>query len=207
MTSFRDFQRYVGPLVCFTKEQAYILCPTLGKNALTRWQQAGYITKLRKGLYLFDDYQHTPNVNHYLACKIINPSYISLHSALSFYGMIPEAVTITTSVTTLHKYEIDTDCGRFSYRQVSEHLFFGYKPFVFLQYQSFFIATPEKALIDLLYLYPQYDTIEAISELRLDDDFMQTQFNFARMKQYLIQIDSPTLTQRCQLLTTLYGTI
>lgn len=67
------------------------------------------------------------------------------------------------------------------------------------------LATPEKALIDLLYLYPQYSTEEEMRELRLDEDFMQNELDKERLTEYTSRIDSPVLTKRVKLMLKTYG--
>jgi predicted transcriptional regulator of viral defense system len=86
------------------------------------------------------------------------PSYISLHSALAFYDMIPEAVVRMTAVSTLKKASFENAFGIFTYQQIAPDLFFGYDVKPFSDGQSLLLAQPEKALLDLLYLYPFYNT-------------------------------------------------
>jgi hypothetical protein len=66
-------------------------------------------------------------------------------------------------------------------------------------------ATPEKALLDLLYLNPYYKTEQDMVELRLDEDFMQSDFNLERLHDYLSRIGSKALTQRVKRLLKAYG--
>ena len=66
------------------------------------------------------------------------------------------------------------------------------------------LATPEKALIDLLYLYPQYSTEEEMRELRLDEDFMQNELDKERLTEYTSRIGSPVLTKRVKLMLKTY---
>lgn len=89
-----------------------------------------------------------------IANVIYSPSYVSLHYTLCFYEMIPEAVTTITSVTTLKTCRFDNRFGTFVYQTVKPSFFFGYEPMVGRDGKGFFMATPEKALLDLLYLYP-----------------------------------------------------
>lgn len=56
---------------------------------------------LRNEYYAFPEFRQFPEASRYVANLIYSPSYISLHSALEFYGMIPEEVVQITSVTTL----------------------------------------------------------------------------------------------------------
>ena len=65
-------------------------------------------------------------------------------------------------------------------------------------------ATPEKALLDLLYLNPYYKTEQDMEELRLDEDFMQNEFNKERLIDYLSKIGSKALEQRIGRLLKVY---
>ena len=69
---------------------------------------------------------------------------------------------------------------------------------------SYLMATPEKALVDLLYLHPFYKTAEDMEQIRLDDWFMSDDLNRERLDGYLKQIDSPSLTQRMNTLLKIY---
>ncbi len=111
--------------------------------------------------------------------RIYNPSYISLHSALAFYGLIPEAVVQITSVTSLKTDVFKNGFGEYSYKSVREGLMFGYVPLPLADGRTTAYATREKALLDLLYLYPFYDTERELSELRLDGDVLNEDLNRA----------------------------
>ena len=67
------------------------------------------------------------------------------------------------------------------------------------------LTTPEKALIDLLYPYPQYSTETEMRELRLDEDFMQNELDKERLLEYTSRIGSPILTKRVKLMFKTHG--
>ena len=67
------------------------------------------------------------------------------------------------------------------------------------------LATPEKALIDLLYLYPQYSTEEEMRELRLDEKKKKNELDKERLTEYTSRIGSPVLTKRVKLMLKTYG--
>lgn len=69
------------------------------------------------------------------------------------------------------------------------------------------MATPEKAIIDLLHLYPEYSTTEDMLNLRLDEDYMESEFDRERLLDYEKRIHSPALTKRANLLREAYGLI
>jgi len=140
------------------------------RKQLTRWVSGGKLIQLRRGIYAvafpYKDMQPHPFI---IANKIKKASYVSLQSALEYYGMIPEYVPVITSVTTGRAEEITTKIGRFQFRHIKKDLFWGYKETEITSDTKVFIACPEKSLLDLLYLTPQSDNIDYIDELRLQN--------------------------------------
>ena len=90
---------------------------------------------------------------------------------MSIYGLIPEAVSSITSVSTLKTARFENAFGQYTYQNVKPELFFGYKPVILplntaiinAPKQAWMLAHPEKALLDLLYLYPFYNSEEEIN--------------------------------------------
>ena len=198
--NYLEFRDKVLPMGCFNIRQVLLWFPNFDRSNVIRWVKKGYLTKLRNEYYAFTECQHIPDFQLLVANKIYNPSYVSLHSALSFYGMIPEMVVQTTSVTTLKTERFTNDFGEFSYNNVKKELFFGYESKLLDDNHSVLFATPEKALLDLLYLYPFYNTSEEIENLRLDDSFMQEEFDLERFKNYLALFNSKALEKRASIL-------
>ena len=202
---FLTFRERLYPMGCFNVNQVRLWEPVFDRNCLTRWCRKGLLVKLRNEWYAFAEYKQVPGFERYIANRIYAPSYVSLHSALSFYGMIPEEVLGLTSVTTLKTAKFENAFGTFSYQNVKESLFFGYEPKTVLNGRAILFATPEKALLDLLYLNPFYKTEEDMEQLRLDEDFMQTQLNRDRLMQFLSQMGNHALEQRTKLMLKVYG--
>jgi predicted transcriptional regulator of viral defense system len=138
------------------------------RRQLSRWRQAGKIYQLRRGLYCLAPPFQKVNPHPFLvANRLIPASYVSLQSALAYYGMIPEFVPVTTSVTTNRPAHWETPLGTFDFRHIQMDLFDGYCLVDLGEKQRAFIATPEKALLDLVYLEPGGDTLDYLVELRL----------------------------------------
>jgi len=111
---------------------------------LERLTKKGILKRLTKRKYLFtflesDDFQ--------IANFLYSPSYISLESALSFYGIITQFPYQITSITPKKTKIIKTLGKEFSYSHIKSELFFDYE-----KKEKFLIALPEKALFDYLYL-------------------------------------------------------
>jgi hypothetical protein len=81
--------------------------------------------------------------------------------------MIPEYVPTTTSITTGRPERFDTPLGRFEFRHTAKQLFNGFQEIEIAPGQPILIASPEKALVDLLYLTAGSDAEAWLRELRV----------------------------------------
>jgi predicted transcriptional regulator of viral defense system len=137
---------------------------------INRWVKDGKVIRIHKGLYsLAEPYRKVTAEPFCIANSLKHASYVSCYSALSWYGMIPEFVPAVTSITTGRPQTIQTPMGRFEFRHVDKKYFWGYQQIEFKLGQTAFIASPEKALLDLVYLTAGGDAIEFIEELRLQN--------------------------------------
>ncbi len=109
--------------------------------------KGGIFIKIRNGFYKIKD-AHTSR--YLIANKLYEPSYISLSTALSHYGIIPEVVYATTSVTAKLSREFETPIGNFIYQRIKQAAFTGYGLRA-IDRENVLIAEPEKALADYLY--------------------------------------------------------
>ena len=138
------------------------------QRQLTRWVDAGRLHQLRRGLYAFaPPFQKVVAHPFLLANRLVRGSYVSLHSALAHYGLIPEHVPLTTSVTAGRPGVWDTPLGRYEFRHLRSGLLSGYRRTLVADRQEAFLATPEKALLDLIYLVPGAESPAYLQELRL----------------------------------------
>jgi predicted transcriptional regulator of viral defense system len=126
--------------------------PQAARNQCSRWQKKGLLIGLRKGVYLLNPQDRRVDVDQNTIANILyEPSYISLEYALNFYGMIPEAVADLTSVTTRKTMRVNNDLGNFIYQHIQPRAFRGFKRMGEGK-NLFFMAEPEKAVVDFLYL-------------------------------------------------------
>ena len=110
--------------------------------------RVGTLTRLKKGLYALSD---NPQLSRELVANHLHgPSYVSCHWALSHYGLLPEAVTSVSSIGIDRAREYNNSLGRFTYHTVPAN----YYKFGLTSQRSGLsacvIATPTKALCDLL---------------------------------------------------------
>jgi len=136
------------------------------------WVKKGYLFPLKKGIYILsDNYRKVNPSNRFIANFLVTPSYISLEDALGFYDLIPEKVTVHTSVTTKKTSMYKNCLGVFEYRSVHKDIFFGFTK-VTENGQDFFIALPEKAVLDFFYFRKEFkgraDEFESLRLQNLD---------------------------------------
>jgi predicted transcriptional regulator of viral defense system len=140
---------------------------------LTRWTRSGRLYQLRRGLYaVAPPYQKVKPHPFVIANLLQRASYVSAQSALAFHGLIPDIVHVTASVTAGRPERLETPLGIFEFRHIKPEYLHGYtmaklegsKPD-----QQALVATPEKALLDLIYLQPGGDKPNYLTELRLQN--------------------------------------
>lgn len=110
---------------------------------IQRLENEGLVERIIKGKYLFKFGQAT---DFEIANYLYPPSYISLESALSFYGIITGFPYLITSITSKNSKIIRAQNKDFSYSQISSGFYFGIE-----KKERFLIASPEKALLDYIY--------------------------------------------------------
>lgn len=203
--NFIEFRRKMFDLACFNVNQVYTWDPGFNRNNLVRWTATGLIIRLRQGYYTFPEYIGRPDYPLWFANRIYRPSYISLHTALAFYGMIPEAVMQVTSVTSLKTALFSNSFGEYSYKSVKAELMFGFDLKSMADGRTLSFATPEKALLDLLYLNPFYDTEQDMEDLRLDEGFISENLNRDLLKAFSYRFENKALEQRITRLMKIYG--
>lgn len=156
---FSEFQQIIEQYPLFTTNELRLILREKYdqniKNQIKKWTDLNYLIKLKKSTYLLNKKEIIANLDlAYLATKIYYPSYISLEYALSYYGIIPEAVNTVTSITTRKTVNFKNKLGEYAYHHLSTKAFLG---FVSKQNHNFTfqIAYPEKALADYLYFNRQ----------------------------------------------------
>ena len=203
--SYISFRNRFYPYGCFSIHQVLMWDPKFETDNLTRWIKQGLLVRLRRGWLAFAEYLGQNDFAYYVSGRIYKPSYISLQTALSYYGIIPEAVTSITSVSTLKTQSFKNSFGDYYYQSIKPSLFFGYEIKTLPGGQAYYFATPDKALLDFLYLNPMYNSEEDMLELRLDDSFLSDDFDGDRLKDYLKRFDSKVMTIRLETLYKAYG--
>ena len=140
------------------------------RRQLSRWTKAGRIYQLRRGLYaMAPPFQKVKPHPFVIANRLVRGSYVSCQSALAHYGLIPEHVPVVTSVTTARPARWETPLGVYEFRHIKTALLRSYQLAEVGPGQQALVATPEKALLDLVYLQPGSDSPAYLRELRLQN--------------------------------------
>lgn len=172
--SFRDKVNYYAeePL---TRQ---VILPLLSKykrpnDKINELVKKGELTTLKNGLYIPGPKMNIPKPEPFLiANHLWGPSYVSLETALSYWGFIPERVHEISSITIKSAKTYKTDVGRFSYTHITlPYYSFGIKSIQLTPRQVVLIASPEKALCDKIIMTSGISlrSIRQTKEFLIDD--------------------------------------
>jgi hypothetical protein len=135
---------------------------------LSRWVRAGRLLQLRRRVYaLAPPWRKVDPHPFTIANALQRSSYVSLQAALSFHGLIPEHTPVVTSVGPGRPETIPTSLGRFQFNHIAARLLYGYSLIDVAPGQRAFVASPEKALLDLVYLTSGGEEQAFLDSLRL----------------------------------------
>jgi predicted transcriptional regulator of viral defense system len=198
-TQFIHFKSTFKDFIAFSIMDIEKAFPGFDTKNLTHWQRKGYLLKIRNGWYTFSDNDLQQADMAYVANKIYGPSYVSLESALSHYGFIPEGTFMTTSVSTRRSQLFSTPVGQFRFQTIKPALCFGYH-LKKNRHTWYKIAQPEKVLIDYLYLHPELNSEDDYEALRWNAWQISETLNEERLQHYLGYINSKALNDRFRIL-------
>jgi len=187
MKSKKNLLEQLNNLPHFSKNTIFQLASQLGLKGSTvntyisRFLRHKEILQLKRGLYVSTDFfaknKNDVSYSFYLANILRTPSYVSSWTALQYYNLTTEAIRSVTSVTQKVTRDYETRAGTFSYQSIKKGLFSDYS--LEKGKFDFYIASPSKALFDLLYFRTnQFRGIKLeeikkmIEELRIDIDEM-----------------------------------
>lgn len=155
-------------------------------------EKNGYIIRLKRGLYVVNP-EHSGKTlsSELIANHLYTPSYISMSTALRYYGLIPEAVYVHQSMTIKHSRSFQTPVGNYDYKYIAREAFSVGVRSVHKGDYAFLMASPEKALCDLIANSPKVNLrylkdVENYLEydIRMDmDEFYK--FNQSILEEYI----------------------
>ena len=122
-----------------------------GGEKVRSLEQKEYVIRLKRGLYVVNpEVSRVPLSLELIANHLYAPSYVSMSSALRYYGVIPETVYTVQSMTVKHSRSFDTPVGHFDYSSINREAFHVGVTIIDKQTYTFLMASPEKALCDLI---------------------------------------------------------
>jgi len=192
----------------FSTDHIRLLFPAFNTDNLLHWQKAGYIFRLRNKWYCFKEFLTITDYHYLVANNIYTPSYISHQEALMYYGLIPEHVVDSVSITTKKTAGFLAVNRTYRYYSISLKYFFGYElkeMMVNGLKRNFLMADREKAILDLLYIYNIYKTEQDISELRFNELVLENEVNWSKIENYLGKFNIRTLTNSANLIKKIYN--
>lgn len=170
---------YFDKKTIYQLSEQYGLKKTTVDTYISRSLKRKNIIPLKNGLYVstdfFDKNKGAVSYLFYLANILRPPSYVSSWTALQYYNLATEIIHSTTSITNKVTRTYQTKIGNFSYQSIKNELFTDFS--LVKGKFDFFIASPAKALFDLLYFKTRrFSGIDVknikslIDELRIDFD-------------------------------------
>ncbi len=199
--TFLQFKNALKDFPVFSTTDIYKAFPNIHRRRLHEWVGRGLLKRIVKGYYIFSDVPIEEGLIYSTANRIYDPSYISLQSALNWYGLIPEFIPQITSVSTKKTTTLSTSIGSFAYSSVKESLMFGYDVLL-LGDRGYKIkmAYPEKAILDLLYLNTHLNSVDHFFELRLNSEMFREKVRPDVLSQYLSFFSNKSLSKRVNIL-------
>jgi hypothetical protein len=133
-------------------------------SQLSDWKRKDLLQYAKRGVFVLPN----AKIDLHILANELNYSYISLEYALSYYQMIPDVAQTITSISKDRNEKIHNEFGSFVYQKIAKDLFLDYILVKSENEKRYFrIATPEKALFDLVYLRQDLQTKNDFESLRL----------------------------------------
>jgi len=196
---YEQFRKSLENFVVISLADIRKAFPDFDPKNLVNWQKKGYITKLKNACYIFCDLKQSEHTLSLIANKLYEPSYVSLESALSYYNIIPEGVYSIQSISTRKTKVFNTPAGTFHYFSLKSPLYFGYRLISEGVPYPYRLASPEKAILDFLYLRSEVNTIEALDALRWNRTEL-VNLDMNALNNYLSLFKSRTLSKKVDML-------
>lgn len=192
---YSQFKKVLAPFLCFSVQDARKHFLNFDNKRLSEWQKKGYLQKIIRSYYIFADTPKDTPLWWYVANCIFAPSYVSLQSALNYYGFIPEAVFHVTSVTTKRTRDLNSTDVSFIYKNIKTSCYFGYTLMLF---QGHFIrvAEPEKALLDLIYLDASIGNEVSFEAWRFNKAAILQTVSMPLMEEYALLMQNQSFSNR-----------
>lgn len=195
LTFLEELMLRFGKVVTYEQIAPLISTPdaVAKRQFMSRLVAAGWLVRIKKGVYQVADISSlgTLTLSRYAVAQILLPgSYVSFEAALQFHGMHDQLLQTTTSITLSQRPSVTLQDYHYRFVKTSEKYFFGFQEDS-IDGQKALIASPEKALIDMLQLHRSVHSTDRVAEILSEQ---QRNINQARLQSYLSR--SNLTTQR-----------
>jgi predicted transcriptional regulator of viral defense system len=183
--------REIGKPIFTTRQIAILRGSSISaaSQSLSRLDHRSLVKKASRGLWCLP---HDPRFSKYSLVPFLvggHRAYVSLISALHLHGIIEQIPAVIYAVTTGHTRTRDTPFGSYSFHRILPSFFAGFDWYG--RQQNFLVATPEKALVDSLYLSSRRNKrFRFFPEINLGDGF-----NFKLAYEWAHRIENDQWTQ------------
>ncbi len=196
--TYLELKEHFKDFALFSLKDIKKMDPGFHRRRLSEWKEKGYLKSIINGFYVFAHQEPNENILFFTANRVYIPSYVSLEAALGYYGFIPEAVFTATSVSTRKTKTFSTIYGKMIYKHIHPRYFFGYR-LVDFGGVRFKIASPEKSVLDFLYLNSQINSREDMEELRFNPEEIRKKIDPIKFKEFLQKFGKQSLRDRAEL--------
>ena len=184
MSTYNKLKKiYNSPLKFFTtkdlKDLLRIKNRRTFEQTVKKLEKENILTKIERGKYIKTNSEYS---KFELSQFMYGPSYISLETALSYYGLIEQLPFEITAVSTKKSIEKEFEGQIYSYKKINKELFIGYR-----KEEDFLIAFPEKAIFDQLYL-----SLFGIKSANILKNIKKDSFDSQKVLEYLTPLSKKT---------------
>jgi predicted transcriptional regulator of viral defense system len=185
------------PVIETSALRGFVSSPTSLEVQLSRWVKSSKLVMLRRGVYLLPkQYRKVESPPAYLANILVRPSFVSFEYALEFHSMIPDRVHLMRCITTSRPQKINIDPYPTQYHHIGPARFFGFYEYP-LETLSAFIASAERALLDIVYFSKGAFSTERLSQLRLQN---LAELNLARLSELAQRFDKKRVIEAAKII-------
>ncbi len=164
--AYGDLLRMGVPVVTTTEAATRMKCGTrTAYKRLKQVEKAGLVSHVKQGLWLLDPELPPFALAAYLTAPM--PACVSLSSALAHHGLIEQIPRQVSVVSPGRTRRILTGLGMFAIHRIAPELFGGFEG----EASTGYVATPEKALFDSVYIRTAAGSVAYFPELTLPEGF------------------------------------
>jgi predicted transcriptional regulator of viral defense system len=162
------------------------------KNLVTKLVKNGWLIRVKRGLYAISDLgtRGFLSLSPYVVANLLVPeSYVSFELALQNYGMFDQFTDKTISISLKTYKSVKLNSTEYSYIKTKQEYYFGWQD-IQLDNQSARVATPEKALLDMINFHRSQYSIDLVIEKLTEH---KEDLDFARLNDYLSKFSITTI--------------